>query len=39
MPGLALIRRRQFAADGFYDRREDYVAPYINTDEFTIASD
>lgn len=39
MSGLALIRRRQFATDGFYDRHEDYVVLYINTDEFMTASD
>lgn len=39
VPEHALIRQWQFATDGFYDRPENYVTPYINAVEFMIVTD
>lgn len=39
VPEHALIRQQQFATHGFYDRRGNYVTPYINSIEFMITSD
>lgn len=39
VPEHALIRQWQFATEGFYDRSENYVTPYINPVEFMIVTD